>query len=131
MAKPKHSLVGPQRATVQAALAHRQLEIRTLATLQEHLTADITRQVVDILNRTGPGYELPQKESPSRSRTRKGKRSSGYTGATKDGNKWTAGITHCEAHTNLGSYNVELIAAVVFQVVDREFNKLGLTSLGG
>ena len=50
MAKPKHSLVGPQRATVQAALARRQLEIRTLVTLQEHLTADITRQVVDMLN---------------------------------------------------------------------------------
>ena len=131
MAKPKHTLDEPQRATVQVALARGQLEIRTLATLQDHLTADITRQVVDILNGTSPGYELPQNESPSRSLAHKGRRTSGYRGVTKDRNKWRARITRGRAETNLGSYDVELIAAVVFQVADREYHKLGLTPQRG
>ena len=42
MAKPKHTLEEPWRAAAQAALVRRQLEIRTLATLQDHLTTDIT-----------------------------------------------------------------------------------------
>ena len=68
MAKPKHTLSGPQRAAVQAALARHQLEIRTLETLQSHLTADIKG--------TGTEHEVPQKESPSRSHACKKRRTS-------------------------------------------------------
>ena len=79
MAKPKHTLEGPQRARVQAALARRTRATQTLATLQSHLTADVTRQVLDtltaIIKGTDTEHELPQKEGPSRSFVRKGRRS--------------------------------------------------------
>ena len=58
MAKPKHTLAGPQHAVVQAALAHRQLEIRTLATLQLHLTADITQEVLGRLKGTSTEHKV-------------------------------------------------------------------------
>ena len=117
---------GPRRATVQAALARRQQEIRTLATLQSHLTTDITCLVLDILKGTDTKHELPLKEGPSRSFVRKGRRTSGYRGAyTKDGNKWTAQIQRGGVKTQLGAYDEELTAAIVFQVVD---SKLGFPS---
>ena len=94
MAKPKHTQEGPRHATIQAALARRQLEIRTLATLQSHLTADVTRQVLDILTAilkgTSTEHELPQKEGPSI--YIQGRRSSGYRGVRRAGNKWGAQI---------------------------------------
>ena len=125
MAKPKHTLVGPQGAAVQAALARHQLEIRTLAALQSHLTADITREVLARLKGTGPKHELPPTEGPSRPFVRKGGRTSGYRGVTKHGNKWVAQIKRGGVKTRLGSYDEELTAAIVFQVVDQEYSKLG------
>ena len=65
--------------SVQTALA-RLLETRTLATLQEQLTADIIQQEVDRLNGIGTGYELPQKEGPFRTLARDSRRKSGYQG---------------------------------------------------
>ena len=104
MAKPKHTLVGPQRAAVQAALARRQLEIRTLAALQSHLTADTTREVLARLKGTDPENELPLKEGPSRPFVRKGGRTSRYRGATRHRNKWVASIQRGGVQTQLGSY---------------------------
>ena len=127
MAKPKHTLEGPRRAIVQAALACCQQEIRTLATLQTHLTTDITRLVLDILKGTSTKHELPQKEGPSRAFATPG-RTSGYRGATKYGNKWVAQIQCGGVKTQLGSYDEELTAAIVFQVVDKEYSKLGFPS---
>ena len=129
MAKPKLTLEGPQRAKVQAALARRTRGTRTLATLQSHLTADVTRQVLDtltaIIRGTETEHELPQKEGPSSSFVRKSRRSSGYRGAIKSGAKWLAQIQRGGVKTHLGSYKEELTAAVVFQAVDREYSKVG------
>ena len=72
----------PMPASVQAALA-RLLETRTLATLQEQLTADIIRQEVGRLHGEGSGCELPQKESPFRTLARESRGQSGYEGASR------------------------------------------------
>ena len=125
MPKPKHTLDGPRRAAAQASLARRQLEIRTLSTLQDHFTTDITRKIVDILNGNSPGHELPQKDTHPKSVARRGKLTSGYKGATKNRNKWRAIITRCGATVNLRSYDEELTAAVVAQVADKEIPELG------
>ena len=120
----------PMPRSVQTALA-RLLETRTLATLQEQLTADIIQQEVDRLNGIGTGYELPQKESPFRSLARKSRRTSGYQGVHRDRNKWRAKINRGGVETYLGTYDDEFTAAIVFQVADQEYNKLGLTSQRG
>ena len=62
MAKLKHTPDEPRRAAAQAALARRRLETRSLATLQTHLTPDLTRGIVDVPNGNSPGHELPQRE---------------------------------------------------------------------
>ena len=129
MAKPKQTLEEPQRANVQAALARHTRATRTLATLQSYLTADVTRQVLGTLTTTIKGTitesELPQREDPSRSSVHKGKRSSGYRGVTKHRTKWAAQIKRGGVKTQLGEYEKELTAAVVCQVVDREYSKVG------
>ena len=99
-------------ASVQAALAHL-LETRTLATLQEQHTADIITQELDRLYGKGPGYELPQKESPFRTRERSCRNQSGYKGVHRVGNRWRATITRNGVETFLGAYDDELTAAVV------------------
>ena len=106
MPKPKHTLDEPRRAAAQAALARRQLEIRTLSTLQDHFPTDITRKIVNILNGNSPEHELPQKDA--RRVANRGGLTSGYKGATKSKNKWKASITRCGATVNLGSYDDEL-----------------------
>ena len=93
-----------------------------------HLTADVTCQLLDtltaIIRGTTTEHELPQKEGPSCSFIRKGRRSSGYRGVTKSGAKWLAQIQRGGVKTQLGSYKEELTAAVIFQAVDREYSEV-------
>ena len=42
--------------------------------------------------------------------------------------QWTAKITRCGVYTYLGTYDDEFTAAIVYQVADEEYTKLGLTS---
>ena len=43
----------------------------------------------------------------------------------KSGTQWAAQITRGGVRTELGAYNEELTAAIVFQVVDKEYSKVG------
>ena len=94
----------PMPASVQAALA-RLLETRTLAALQEQLTADIIRRELARLHGVGSGYKLPQKESPFRTLTWEGRGQSGYKGARRSKNRWEARISRCGVETYLGTYD--------------------------
>ena len=80
---------------------------------------------MNILNGNSPEHELPHKDA--RRVANRGGLTSGYKGATKSKNKWKATITRCGATVNLGSYDNELIAAVVAQVADKEIPELSHT----
>ena len=56
---------------------------------------------------------------------RQDKRTSGCRGAKKSGNQWAAQIQRGAVRTQLGSYDEELTAAIVFQTVDKEYCKVG------
>ena len=43
----------------------------------------------------------------------------------KSGTQWAAQITRGGVRTELGAYNEELTASIVFQVVDKEYSKVG------
>ena len=135
MAKAKYTQEGPRRVTARATLSRRQQALRTLDSLQSHLTADVTRQVLDILTAilrgTCPEHELPQKEGRTRSSVRQDKRTSWYRGVKKSGKKCAAQINRGGVRTELGAYDEELTAAIVFQVVDKEYSKVGLPSRRG
>ena len=61
-------------------------------------------------------------------RDSKGRNQSGYEGVHRDGNRWRAKITRNGVETCLGTYDNEFNAAIVYQVADGEYTKLGLTS---
>ena len=52
-------------------------------------------------------------------------------GAHRDRNKWRAKIKRSGVETYLRTYDDKFTAAIVFQVADQEYNKLGLTSQRG
>ena len=75
---------------------------RTLATLQAHLTKDITIQVLDTLTAIAKGTiienDLPQRGCKLRARNG----TSRYSGASKQYNKWRAQIQRGGVITQLG-----------------------------
>ena len=66
-------------------------------------------------------HELPQKESPSCSHACKRRSSSRYWGIKRDSSgKWAAQINCGGVKTYLRSYDKELTAAIIFQILDGE-----------
>ena len=118
-------------ASVRTALA-RLLEFRTQATLQEQFVADVIQQEVDKLNGVGSSYNLPQIRSPFLTKAYASKKQSRYKGVTKTSHgKWNVKICRQGIVTELGTYNEELEAAIVYQAAEAEYNKLKLTSKRG
>ena len=97
--------------SVKRALA-RLLETRTLASLQEKLTAEIIRLEVDKLNGVGSGYNSPQEQSLFCALS-VAERQSNYLGvrqvrgSKQASGKWRVQLTRNGVTTYLGTYDDE------------------------